>query len=538
LSGKYPRIMALSLMIIGLLSFYSISLASDLAGRGNAEVGSSSSLTRDHGVTVLVNGLDVRSEHAGYLRSDGILYISVTGLAEGLGIKTEWKAKKNFVVVTTTNDQTFYFSPYKDYFWFNGQRYDLEFGTESEVDAGTAEVYVMIPAFAASKLFKAEVKWDAQTKQLNISKKDGNVPPDTGSSFLREWDAWSPEPSESLDLAQALFKNVKTADGKLAVTVPALRDKHYGFVAFNGTSETPLQTGKTYTYRIGDPKAGNLYAYRTDSKGGILEEYWIRLSPGTLKYTYGIYDRQEAPVLIQNKRGKIVSLERMKQVIADAGKLLDCGTVDFRSGDSVVRLPMYCAAARYGADEPGHSPRIRPKSPLPAVNFDIPQGQETHLAAYWMNQNAADGETGMLFIAPRGWQVDSAEVGANGSTDVRLVDPRDPKRHMNVSTIPGCQGCAISAIGTYFPDLRQWAEDQAFPGSDIPFLAQHRIDAHTVAYAKPTSEQGYVTNGIAYQRHGQGGGVFGSAELKLDNVSPDLTDTILKFLAAQLPTWV
>ncbi|WP_186438171.1 DUF4850 domain-containing protein [Cohnella terricola] len=538
MNGKCSRILVLSLIIIGLLNFSSISLAADLDGRGSTEAGSSSVLTRDHAIAVHVNGQAVRSEHAGYLRSDGILYVSVRGLAEGLGMKTEWKPKKNFAIVTTSNEQTFYFSPNKENFWFNGQRYDLEFGTESEVDAGTSGDYVMIPAFAASKLFKAEVKWDAQTKQLNISKKDGNVLAGSGSSFLREWDVWSPEPSESLELAKALFKNAKIADGKLTVTVPELRDKRNGFIVFKGTNETPLQKGKTYTYRIGDTKAGNLYAYRTDPKGGILEEYWIWLSPGTLKYTYGIYGRQEAPVLIQNKRGKIVSLERMKKVIADAGKMLDCGIVDFKSGDSVVQLPMYCAAARYGADEPGHTPRIRPKSPLPAINFDIPRGQETRLAAYWMNQNAADGETGMLFIAPRGWKVDTAEVGANGSTGVRLIDPRDPKRHLRISTIPGCQGCAISAIGTYFSDLRQWAEDQTFPGSDIPFLAQRKIDANTVAYAKPISEQGYAANGIAYQRHSQEGGVFGSAELQLDNVSPDLVDTILKFLAAQLPSWV
>lgn len=536
-SKKHPLTIVWSFVLAGCLCLSAAASAEGTTGAGTAGAEAPITVTRDYGVTVRANGRTLPAEHSAFLRSDGVLYVSVRAAAEALGMKVEWNAKKRLAEIKTANGQTFAFPLGREYFWFNGQRYDLPYGTEIEQHGAGPGFSVMVPASAVGRLFGAEVQWDAQAKALDIAKTNGNVPADIKSGFQREWDVWSPEPHDELTLAKDLFPRVTLSGGKLSVRVPDTRAYASTYLYYEGQKEAAtLAPGKTYTYAAGRKNAG-IYAHRVDASGSIEEEYWIWLDAGSPNLAYSIYGNQGVSVLIQDRHGKVVSLPRMQQVVKEANKLHSCGTVDFRGQDgSAAALPLNCVAAQYGADEPGTSPQVEPKSKLPAVDYAIPRGLQDQLAAYWMNLDGSGGEIGLLFVAPRGWEPANADVGADGSAGIRLQNPRDPDQYVSLSTIPACQGCAISAIGTYFPDLRQWAEDQAFPGTDMAFVDRRMLDAHTVAYSKQAAAgSGYAVKGIAYERHGDGGGAFGAGEAQLDATRPDLAETILHFLARQLP---
>lgn len=270
----------------------------------------------DREPNVYANGQRIDSPYAAKLRTDGTVYVSVRMVSEALGMKVSWNGTKRLAVVTTTNDQVFSFPLYRSYFWLNGQRYDLKESTETVQDGAGPGFYVMVPAAAIGELFGADVKWDAQTRQLNVEKQDGSVPADRKAAFRREWDAWQPEPTDTLQLAKALFANAKLVGGKLTVFVPSGWGDKAGFLHYQGAKETNLTPGKTYTYATGAKNAG-VYAYRNGADGAIDEEYWIWLDPGSPNLAAGIYANQGLSVLIQDIRGQVVSLERMKQVLAE-----------------------------------------------------------------------------------------------------------------------------------------------------------------------------------------------------------------------------
>jgi|GEM_PF-3030898 len=510
--------------------------ASDAALPDAAAPSSSNSL-RQYGVSVYVNGRAVTSPDAAYTRrSDGTVYISVRPIAEALGMKVAWNAQKRLAEIVTSNGRKFAFPLNRNYFWLDGQRYYLKSGTEAETDGSPWGLYVMIPSSALGRLLQADVRWDESSRRLDIAKPDGAVSADVAETFAREWDVWHPEPQDSLQLAKTLFDNVRIVEEELKVTVPAGYERVHVLFA-HGAEEKALVPGKTYSYRIGERNAF-IYAYRTDPGGAIAEEYRIWLDPGSPGLAYGIYGGQGLRVIIQDIHGNVASLERIKQVSANIGRLADCGTVDFGRSGATTRLPLYCVAADYGASEPGLAPAVRPKAPLPAVAFDIPQPLAPQLAAYWMSLNPSGGGNGLLLIGPRRWELLSAAVGADGSADMAMQDPEDPHQRWKVFTIPGCQGCAVSAIGTYFPSLGNWADDQGFPGSPLPFAEQTPLDDHTIAYSLKPDFPGETVQGMAFERHGEGGSAFAGAEMAaVDGLLP-VIKTMKEYWAYSIHSWL
>jgi hypothetical protein len=211
---------------------------------------------------------------------------------------------------------------------------------------------------------------------------------------------------------------------------------------------------------------------------------------------------------------------------------IEHGTIEFRTENRQqgAKLPLYCIEAEYGVDWPS-PPSITPSAPLQSVRFDVPADQQGKLAAFWLN--LGDGEHGVLIIGPKGWKAVSAGVGANGSVGILLRNPGDEKQTLQYSDSGGCQGCSIANVGTYFPSLGKWAEEQDFPGEKKEFLQQTLLTPNIVAYSLKHPDAGYETHGVAYQQHGGGGAVFRMEEISLTADSRPLATTILNFFVAQ-----
>jgi len=214
--------------------------------------------------------------------------------------------------------------------------------------------------------------------------------------------------------------------------------------------------------------------------------------------------------------------------------MVDAGTVLLRAdGDESagVRLPLIAIAATYGVDGPEPHP-VAPLQALPEIRYSVPADQSDQLAAYWMTQSW-DGSTGILFLGPRGWKATTAEMGANGSIAIMLTNSEDVNESISYSdTSGGCQGCAISEIATYFPDLREWAENEmGFYGKTMAFKKQTLLHPGVMAYEKENETPGYETNGVAYEQH-DGDAWFRLMEIKLNTGKRSLAETMLNYFLA------
>jgi hypothetical protein len=123
-----------------------------------------------------------------------------------------------------------------------------------------------------------------------------------------------------------------------------------------------------------------------------------------------------------------------------------------------------------------------------------------------------------------------AVVGADGSFGITLENPEDTKETLKYSdTYGGCQGCAISKIATYFPSLRNWAEDQGFMGTEMKFQQQALLNPHIMAYSKEHTNRNYEINGAAYQQHEQGDAWFRMEEMSSAASKHQIAATVLNY---------
>ena len=211
-----------------------------------------------------------------------------------------------------------------------------------------------------------------------------------------------------------------------------------------------------------------------------------------------------------------------------------CGTSEFGRGAQTVRLPLRCIRANYGLDGPNGPPTLAPQKPIKVESYVIPSGLRKSLAAYWMN--LGDNEHGVLLLAPKDWNLLSADVGANGSHGIRLVHPDDPEQFIDYFDQGGCQGCLIPNIGAYFPKLKAWAEEQGYEVSPRPEIIERTmLTPNLAAYRKQTEKRRYALHGVAYQEHGGGSGVFRSEEIQLPASAKATATAILNLFVALHP---
>jgi len=241
--------------------------------------------------------------------------------------------------------------------------------------------------------------------------------------------------------------------------------------------------------------------------------------------------------LIVDGPGENKSDDQKLDTEGQAPALVEHGTVTFRSGESGsgVKLRLFGIAATYGLPSGINAPAVVPSSPLPEFSFRIPKEQRDSLAVFWMNLGG-NGEYGAFLLGPLGWQPVKAAVGANGSVAVSLENPEDPAEKLTYyDTYGGCQGCAISSIGAYFPSLRKWAEDQ-FPITEMEFSRQILLSPGIMAYSRKHADPGYEINGVAYEQHEPGDAWFRMEEMSSAASKHCLATTVLNFFVERYGT--
>lgn len=206
-----------------------------------------------------------------------------------------------------------------------------------------------------------------------------------------------------------------------------------------------------------------------------------------------------------------------------------------------VQLPLQITKAELSLDNSDLAGNNDTQSfKLAEMSYKIPPEMKDKLQAVLVYRTDMIG--GYLLLAPIGWEA-SAIVGANGSYGVTLTDPSNKEQTLVYSDTAGsCQGCAISSIGTYFPDKAGWADEQGFTVYDpLSFTEWSQPgtageDARTAFYTTSVKE-GYYHKGVAYYEKDAGGQwyLFRQLEFKLSEeqqVRDDRHDIVMDFFEA------
>ncbi|WP_158606586.1 DUF4850 domain-containing protein [Paenibacillus ginsengarvi] len=211
--------------------------------------------------------------------------------------------------------------------------------------------------------------------------------------------------------------------------------------------------------------------------------------------------------------------------------LEECGTAQFGKDERTTHLPLRCIRATYGFDGPEGSQAVAPGQPIQVDTYVIPSAFRSSLAAYWMNLGV--NGRGVLLLAPKDWSLFAAGVGANGSHNIRLVNPDDEEQYVDYFDQGGCQGCLVPNIGGYFPELKEWVEEQGYEVSPRPEIAERAmLTPNLVAFRKQSEKRGYSVHGVAYQEHGGGGARFRDEEVGLPSADKAMATAILNLFVA------
>ncbi|WP_454192203.1 DUF4850 domain-containing protein [Paenibacillus sp. Marseille-Q7038] len=203
-----------------------------------------------------------------------------------------------------------------------------------------------------------------------------------------------------------------------------------------------------------------------------------------------------------------------------------------------VELPLQITKADLSVDDGTRSDPSPILTPT-AVSFKIPPEMKDDLQAVLIYRS--DMASGYLLLAPIGWEA-SAIVGANGSYGVTLTDPSDKEQTLHYSDTAGsCHGCAITQIGTYFPDQAEWADEKGFTVYEpLSFTewkqsAAGEEDGGTATYTTEINE-GYYNTGIAsYEKDAVGQWyLFRQLDFTLseETTRGDLQDIVIDFFNA------
>ncbi|GAB6992123.1 DUF4850 domain-containing protein [Paenibacillus pini] len=204
---------------------------------------------------------------------------------------------------------------------------------------------------------------------------------------------------------------------------------------------------------------------------------------------------------------------------------VQCGVMKYRAlKKEVDQIPLYCISGKYAVGDGPLSSRLNTTSPI-IEHLDIPIRLKPQLAAYWLSDTSLNG--GHLVVAPKGWKAEEADTGANGSVSIKMVDPVHPDRQWVYQDVGGCQGCAISMIGSYFPKLEAWADQQGFSGEHVKFNSQSQRNKHDITYTLSHKNQSYNTFGAAYQNYDEEGAVFTKLEVSMPREQSELVQTMM-----------
>ncbi|MFD2168566.1 DUF4850 domain-containing protein [Tumebacillus lipolyticus] len=173
-------------------------------------------------------------------------------------------------------------------------------------------------------------------------------------------------------------------------------------------------------------------------------------------------------------------------------------TINVVGSEGNFELPLIGVEATYGIDN-GHKPSLLPKQPLPDLQVNLPADRASQLAVYWVN--GGDDVRGYSYIAPTGWSVKSAAIGANGSTLFELISSDQSITYFHAGA---CFGCTVDYIGQYFPNLYDWALKNSVSGqvTTHPDWNIVPVGEHKVAYSFQNTK-GKEVHGVAVESHGE-----------------------------------
>ncbi|GIO32276.1 hypothetical protein J2TS6_34170 [Paenibacillus albilobatus] len=206
---------------------------------------------------------------------------------------------------------------------------------------------------------------------------------------------------------------------------------------------------------------------------------------------------------------------------------VQCGVLKLdQPGGGIGQIPLYCISGTFYG---GFAPPNVPHADLPALRgISLPASESTRWGAFFLNGGSNHG---YLLLAPRHWKVVTADIGMNGSVKIELQDPSDPLIRATYSDTGSCGGCATQMIGSYFPDMRAWAEEQGMTPDALTFDKQSVVNDHIVQYRLHKDAAAYRTYGAAYRFQGKDDNRF--TMLEVEAPEPRLKDvgSMLDFFA-------
>lgn len=206
---------------------------------------------------------------------------------------------------------------------------------------------------------------------------------------------------------------------------------------------------------------------------------------------------------------------------------VQCGVLKLdQPGEGIGQIPLYCiSGAFYGEITP---PNV-PHKDLPILRGTaIPVPELAHWGAFFLNEGSNHG---YLLLAPRHWKVVTADTGMDGSVKIELQDPSNPQIRMTYLDTGSCGGCAIQRIGSYFPGMKAWAEEQGMV-PDLPaFENRSMLNEHVVQYRMQKDAEAYQTFGAAYRFTGQDHTAFSMLEIEAPEAQLKVVQNMLDFFS-------
>jgi len=206
---------------------------------------------------------------------------------------------------------------------------------------------------------------------------------------------------------------------------------------------------------------------------------------------------------------------------------VQCGVLKLEQpGNGLGQIPLYCISGTFYG---GLTPPNVPHKDLPILRGTfVPAAEMGRWGAFFLNGGSNHG---YLLLAPRDWKVMTADAGMDGSVKIELQDPSDPKIHLTYLDTGSCGGCAIQRIGSYFPDMKTWAEDQGMTPDALTFEKRSMMNEHIVQYRMAKVNEAYPTFGSAYRFHGQDDTRFTMLEIEAPETRLKAVQSMLDFFA-------
>lgn len=207
---------------------------------------------------------------------------------------------------------------------------------------------------------------------------------------------------------------------------------------------------------------------------------------------------------------------------------VQCGVLKLEqsSEKDIRQIPLYCITGKFfGEDVPNNIPHRE----FPMMkDISLPAEELTRWGAFFLNEGSSHG---YLLLAPRNWEVATAETGMDGSVKIEMRDPANPRMHLTYLDVGACQGCAIGKIGSYFPNMQKWADEKGFMAEPLEFESRTELNGHLVRYTLNKENEPYRTTGMAYRQVEQNNTQFTMLELEAPDDKAEMTQAMLDFFA-------